>query len=77
MNNFTKFYDPENQTHEENTNRLYSTYLELYPWHGTEEAKSYDYPSFHDAVSEWADDDFYIQHLTAKVFLDMERWVND
>ena len=76
MNNLPKFYNPENQTHEENRSRLYCIYLELYPWHGTDEAQFYDYPNFYEAVVAWADDDFYIQHLTAKVFLEVDRWLN-
>lgn len=63
-----RFHDPENMTQEERSRNLMSLYLDLYPWHGTEEARSYDYPTFESAVTDWASDDFYIQHLTAKLY---------
>ena len=76
MHTLPRFYDPESQTHVENTTRLLDLYKELYPWDGTDKAKYYDYPSFANAVTDWADDNFYAQHLTAKLYLDAEEWLN-
>lgn len=73
--NIPMFYDPESQTHQENTERLQTIYLELYPWHNTNQARYYDYPTFDDVVDDWASDDFYAQHLTAKIWKEAENFL--
>lgn len=70
-------YDPESMTHAEQRQALETVYRAAYPWHGTPEAGSYDYPSFSEAVQEWASDEFYTQHLTAKLYLDTLLWLGD
>lgn len=68
MKNLPEFYHPENMTFKEQEQKLLALYQRLYPWHGTEEARHYDYPHFSEAVRNWAADDFYLQHLTAKLY---------
>lgn len=68
MSNKPRWYDPESWTFKEQETKLKELYLELYPWHGTPQAKYYDYPPFDQVVSEWASDDFYVQHLTSKLY---------
>lgn len=69
MNNLPLCYDPESMTPARREEVLKQVYQALYPWHGTHEARSYDYPPFTEAVNMWAGDDFYRQHLTAVLYL--------
>lgn len=68
-------YDPESMTFEEQRKALDKVYKYCYPYHGTDEAGSYDYPTFDQAVREWARDDFYRQHLTAKLYCEALDWI--
>lgn len=74
MSNLPTCYDPESMTFAEMRDALNTVYLNCYPWHGTPEARSYDYPTFEEAVKEWASDEFYIQYLTAKLYSDAMEW---
>lgn len=69
MINKPRWYDPESLTTVDLESKLKALYVELYPWHGTSEARHYDYPAFSVALSDWANDDFYVQHFTAKTYL--------
>jgi hypothetical protein len=62
-------YDPESMDFQSKSKILNMIYLECYPWHGTDQAKFYDYPSFVEAVEMWAKDEFYKQHLLSKLYL--------
>lgn len=75
MHNLPVCYDPESMTFNEQAAALHKVYAALYPWHGTEEASAYDYPTFDQAVREWAKDDFYVQHLTAKLYCETLDWM--
>lgn len=77
MKQLPEFYDPESMTFQEQEEKLKALYKSIYPWHGTEEANSYDYPSFSEAVRNWANDDFYVQHLTAKLYCNTVDWMFD
>ncbi|XKX17700.1 hypothetical protein MVUOKPPV_CDS0303 [Klebsiella phage phi1_175008] len=68
-------YDPESMTFEQQRAALEKVYIYSYPWHNTEEARSYDYPTFEEAIREWAKDEFYRQHLTAKLYCETLDWV--
>lgn len=61
-------YDPEVMTFEEQRKALALVYQYCYPWHGTDQARAYDYPTFEEAVKMWAGDDFYRQHMLAKCY---------
>lgn len=69
------FYDPEVMTFKQQEAALIAVYVALYPWHGTPEQISYDYPSFNEAVRVWAGDEFYQQHLTAKLYCETVDWI--
>lgn len=60
--------DPESMTFDQQEKALQKIYKAYYPWHGTAEARSYDYPPFMAAVREWSKDEFYRQHLLAKSY---------
>lgn len=77
MSNKPRWYDPESLTFVQLHEKLYALYLEIYPWHNTDQACSYDYPTFKEAVEDWATDDFYVQHITAKVYKDMLDWCDE
>jgi len=70
MNNLPRLYEPELKNTEEKRQLLWDIYIDSYPWHGTQEAGYYDYPSFDQEVIRWANDEFYIQHLLARLYLD-------
>lgn len=70
-------YDPESMTFWQMEDVLRGIYKRLYPWDDTAEAGSYDYPTFMEAVKQWAYDEFYIQHFLAKTYLNMWEWAND
>ena len=74
MNNLPVCYDPESMTHQEQGEALQRVYFALYPWHNTDQAYAYDYPTFDQAVREWANDEFYVQHLTAKLYCETLDW---
>lgn len=67
-------YDPESMTFEQQRAALETVYQLCYPWHNTEEARSYDYPDFYEAVHQWAQDDLR-QSLTAKLFCETLDWM--
>lgn len=75
MSNKPRWCDPESWTFKEQETKLKELYLELYPWHNTQDAKSYDYPTFYQAIRDWASDDFYAQHLTAKLYCETVDWM--
>lgn len=72
-----QLYDPESMSFNEQAAALHKVYQYCYPWHGTEEARSYDYPTFEEAIREWAKDDFYVQHLIAKLYCETLDWADD
>lgn len=67
-------YDPESMTFDEQRLALEKVYQYCYPWHGTEEASSYDYPSFDQAVRAWAKDELR-QSLIAKLYCETIDWI--
>lgn len=69
-----QLYDPESLTFDELHDVLEKVYLYCYPWHNTHEAKSYDYPTFDQAVRDWAKDDLR-QSFTAKVYCETLDWL--
>lgn len=74
LNEPGQLYDPESMTFNEQAAVLHKVYASLYPWHGTEEARSYDYPTFDQAVRQWAKDDLR-QSLTAKLYCETLDWM--
>lgn len=70
-------YDPESLTFQEQETILKKVYLYCYPWHNTDQAYAYDYPTFDKAVRTWAKDDFYRQHLTAKLYCEALDWIEE
>lgn len=71
-----ELYDPESMTFEQQRAALEKVYLYCYPWHNTEEASAYDYPTFDQAVREWAQDNLR-QSLTAKLYCETLNWVEE
>lgn len=69
-------YDPESMTFQEQREALEKVYLYCYPWHNTDQAYAYDYPTFDEAVRQWAQDDLR-QSLTAKLYCETLDWAND
>lgn len=69
MDNLPECYDPENMSFLEKSRLVNKIYKDCYPWDGTDQAKYYEYPSFIEAVTVWANDDFYKQHLLSKLYL--------
>lgn len=74
MEQLPEFYDPESMTFKEQEEKLKALYSRLYPWHGTEEASAYDYPSFSQSVRQWAQDDLK-QSLTARLYCETLDWM--
>lgn len=75
MKDLPTCYDPESMTFQQQETALKKVYMTLYPWHETDEAKHYDYPTFSEAVRQWANDEFYVQHLTAKLYCETIDWI--
>lgn len=67
-------YDPESMTFEQQRAALEKVYQYCYPWHNTDHAYAYDYPTFGQAVREWAKDDLR-QSLTAKLYCETLDWI--
>lgn len=69
-----QLYDPESMTFEELRAALEKVYKYCYPWHNTDQAYAYDYPTFDQAVRQWAKDDLR-QSLTAKLYCETVDWI--
>ncbi len=72
--NPNQLYDPESMTFEQQRAALEKVYYYCYPWHNTEEASAYNYPTFDQAVRQWAQDDLR-QSLTAKLYCETLDWI--
>lgn len=68
-------YDPESMTFDQQRAALEKVYQYCYPYHNTDQAYAYDYPTFDQAVREWSKDEFYRQHLIAKLYCDTLDWI--